>query len=148
MNIYRKMAKWAVLCTAFAVLGACANISDRVILHGLGDCNPGNEEIYDVAIKYGDIIVTSKKMRANVLHCPTGSINNFMKIPETMSINWRTADGVLHKQIIPVKSRINKQYYLRDVNIEFYGDKVVVKQFLSLDEPWALGRDFTLPLYP
>ena len=58
------------------------------------------------------------------------------------------ADGVIHKETVTIKARVDKRFHLRRLIFNFDEGSLQVQQFLSFDEPWALGRDVVLPIYP
>jgi len=83
----------------FVLISGCVNRSSyNIVLK-----NSGGSEINDAHVSYGDFTsvggILSSGIEATHLHPDA-------PIPAHATVQWRTADGVLHKQDVDVKSKL------------------------------------------
>lgn len=136
------------LCSALLIIASgCSSGLVGKRLWAVERCNAGAGRIYDIRIEYGHLVASSKEMIGLRRACGS-SDTSYVEIPESITVSWKTADGVAHREVVPVRSRIDRRLHLRKLIFTFDEGTLQVQQFLSFDDPWVLGRDVTLPLYP
>ncbi|MFZ5527858.1 MAG: hypothetical protein ACOZE7_14490 [Pseudomonadota bacterium] len=142
----RFMRVLALLGFALTV-GGCSTAFKGQKLLAIERCNAGAGRIYDVRIEGRMLLSASKEMIGHKRACGS-SDSSYMEVPDSVDVSWRTADGVIHRETVTIKARVDKRFHLRRLIFNFDEGSLQVQQFLSFDEPWALGRDVVLPIYP
>lgn len=138
-----------VLCSSAILMmtGGCATSLAGKRLWAVERCNAGPGRIHDLKIEYAYVVVSSKDMIGQRRACGS-SDTLYIEIPESIAVSWKTADGMAHQEVVPVRARIDRRFHLRKLIFTFDESSLQVQQFLSFDEPWVAGRDVSLPLYP
>lgn len=95
---------WLAVCLSFALLTACASVGGPGLHHGL-TFTPQSTPVYDLSFRYGslkDLAATRKAMGFSDGPTRWNRTLGSYQIPEFLYLDWRTEQGQIRNEKIPV----------------------------------------------
>jgi hypothetical protein len=136
INAFFKRAAWIQHAFRFifligylALMHGCA-VSQETY-HQLRYCNMGSLALTSVRIEYGDVIwplTPEGRLRRADPPCVSGGVSTSgpMRVPVTMQVFWSTEDNRSHSAAIPIKSKLNRNFPVNTIQVQFSNDQVEV----------------------